>query len=75
MKEPERIPLDPSTPTSKKVKQIPMPALYPESMRDDVYIKETGKSFWQFIEAHKKSRENWLKKTQEDENNQKGNQT
>ena len=74
MKEPKRIPLDPSTPTSKRVQQIPMPSLYPESMRDDVYSKETSTSFWKFIAKHKESRENWLKK-QDNENNQKGDQT
>lgn len=37
MKKPEQTPLDPTTPRTKKVNQIPMPKLYPESMEDDVY--------------------------------------
>lgn len=40
MKEPEKIPLDPTTPKAKQVKQIPMPQLYPESMRDDLCSSE-----------------------------------
>lgn len=77
MKEPKRIPLDPSTPTIPSVKKIPMPALYPEKqyaegMVDDVYTKEGGaaKSFWKFIAEHEKSREKWLNQ-QNDENNTK----
>lgn len=42
MKEPKRIPLDPSTPQIPSVKKIPMPALnaednYPAPMRDDTF--------------------------------------
>jgi hypothetical protein len=37
MKEPERIPLDPSTPRAKDVKRIPLPKIYPEKMTDDLY--------------------------------------
>ena len=70
MKEPKRIPLDPSTPTSKKVKQIPMPSLYPETMSDDVYSNEAADSFWKFIAKHKESRKNWIKNNNED--NQQG---
>lgn len=74
MKEPERIPLDPSTPTAKKVKKIPLPALYPEGMRDDLYSNSSEKEFWKFIEKHKEAREQWLgKSTSED--NTKGDQT
>lgn len=40
MKEPEKIPLDPSTPKAKKVKQIPMPQIYPEAMNDDLCSSE-----------------------------------
>ena len=73
MKEPERIPLDPSTPTTKKVKQIPMPSIYPEGMTDDVYSKEASTSFWKFIAKHKESRDNWIK--QKNEDNKEGGQT
>ena len=44
MKEPERIPLDPSTPKIKNVKTIPMPKLYPDSMQDDVFSSTTDES-------------------------------
>lgn len=75
MKEPERIPLDPSTPTAKKVKKIPLPALYPEGMRDDLYSSSSNeKEFWKFIEKHKEAREKWLNKST-DEDNTKGDQT
>ena len=37
MKEPKRIPLDPSTPRAKDVKRIPLPKIYPEKMTDDLY--------------------------------------
>lgn len=45
MKEPKRIPLDPSTPRIQDVEKIPMPALnseqkYPEPMKDDIFSKE-----------------------------------
>ena len=73
MKEPKRIPLDPSTPTVKKVKTIPMPPIYPESMRDDVCSKEATTCFWKFIAKHKESRDNWMK--QKNENNKESDQT
>lgn len=37
MKEPERIPLDPSRPRSHKPKMYPLPPLYPETMTQDTY--------------------------------------
>jgi len=40
MKEPERIPLDPSTPKAKSVTKIPLPKIYPEAMIDDVYMPD-----------------------------------
>lgn len=70
MKEPKRIPLDPSTPRPKRVQQIPLPALYPETMRDDLYSKSNEKDFWKFIEEHKESRKIWR-----DENNTESDQT
>ena len=36
MKEPGKIPLDPTTPKAKQVKPIPMPKLYPDSIMDDL---------------------------------------
>jgi hypothetical protein len=72
MQEPKRIPLDPSTPTVKSVKPIPMPPLYPEVMRDDTYSKAADSFFWKFIAEHKESRENWKK---QHEDNKESNQT
>jgi hypothetical protein len=46
MKEPNRIPLDPSTPTAKKVKTFPLNKIYPESMDDDVYIRPDNDSVY-----------------------------
>jgi hypothetical protein len=66
MKEPQRIPLDPTTPKVKNVKTIPMPALHPNE-------EETAASFWKFIAKHKESRENWIKRNNED--NQEGHKT
>lgn len=37
MKEPNKIPLDPSTPKTKEVNKYPLNKLYPQSMEDDVY--------------------------------------
>lgn len=74
MKEPERIPLDPSTPTAKKVKKIPLPALYPEGMRDDLYSNSNEKEFWKFIEKHKEARKKWLGQSG-DENNSESDKT
>ena len=43
MKEPERIPLDPSTPKVKNVKTTPMPKLYPDNMYDDLFSSTSDK--------------------------------
>ena len=61
MKEPERIPLDPSTPRPADVAKIPMPSIYPEAMSDDVYssTKEEGcaeQAFFNFIQKAKESK-------------------
>ena len=40
MKEPNKIPLDPSTPKTKQVQTIPMPKLYPEPINDDLYVSD-----------------------------------
>ena len=62
MKEPKRIPLDPTTPRVKNVKTIPMPSIRP------IEEEETAsKSFWKFIAEHKASRDKWIQ--QVDENN------
>ena len=37
MKEPQRIKLDPETPSNKDVNKIPMPKLYPDPIQDDLY--------------------------------------
>ena len=37
MKEPEKIPLDPSTPRTKSVNKFPLNKLYPEKTSDDLY--------------------------------------
>jgi len=71
MKEPKRIPLDPSTPKVKNVKTIPLPPLDSEKYKDTDTTREL--SFWQFIAKHKESRNNWMK--HKNENNQKGDQT
>lgn len=57
MKEPKRIPLDPTTPKVKNVKTIPMPPIRPIEEEKE---EETTKSFWKFIAQHKASREKWL---------------
>jgi hypothetical protein len=46
MKEPQKIPLDPSTPKAKQVKQLPLRGLYPEAMHDDVYIRPDNDSVY-----------------------------
>tara|TARA_Y100000389_G_scaffold19883_1_gene17238 strand:- start:6626 stop:6856 length:231 start_codon:yes stop_codon:yes gene_type:complete len=61
MKEPERIPLDPSTPRPADVEKIPMPSVYPETMSDDVYssTKDEGgaeQAFFNFIQKAKESK-------------------
>lgn len=45
MKEPNKIPLDPSTPKAKDVKKYPL-TRYPEAMEDDIYIKPDNDSVY-----------------------------
>lgn len=73
MKEPEKIPLDPSTPVCKKVKQIPLPSLDSEQYTDT----NRELSFWKFIEKHKQDRYNWIKEQNQriNENNKKSDKT
>ena len=40
MKEPEKIPLDPSTPRTKSVNKFPLNKLYPEKTSDDLYRQD-----------------------------------
>ena len=56
MKEPNRIPLDPSTPRIKEVKTIPMPSVYPEPMKDDVVSEGAEQAFFNFIQKAKESK-------------------
>ena len=75
MKEPERIPLDPSTPRIPDVEKRPLPSLeqeanktYPEPMRDDVVSEGTEQAFSNFIQKDKESKRKYeerLKKTQD----------
>jgi hypothetical protein len=37
MKEPNKIPLDPSVPRAKSVKIFPLNKIYPENIKDDLY--------------------------------------
>jgi len=37
MKEPEKIPLDPSTPRAKSVQSFPLNKIYPEKIQNDFY--------------------------------------
>jgi len=53
MKEPQKIPLDPSTPKAKQVKQLPLRGLYPEAMHDDVYIRPDNDSVYKPIDLDK----------------------
>lgn len=46
MKEPNKIPLDPSTPKTKEVNKYPLNKLYPQSMEDDVYIRPDKNSVY-----------------------------
>lgn len=46
MKEPNKIPLDPSTPKAKEVKKYPLNKLYPQSMEDDVYVRPDNDSVY-----------------------------
>lgn len=52
MKEPKRIPLDPSIPKAKDVKKYPL-VNYPEPMEDDIYIRPDSDSVYTPIELDK----------------------
>ncbi len=62
MKEPERIPLDPSTPKIQDVEKRPMPSLeqevkktYPEPMNNDV-TQSAEQAFGNFIQKAQESK-------------------
>ena len=66
MKEPERRPLDPSTPRIQDVKKRPLPSLeqearkiYPEPMTDDVVSEGAEQAFSNFIQKAKKSKKKY----------------
>tara|TARA_B100001778_G_C18428324_1_gene556587 strand:- start:380 stop:598 length:219 start_codon:yes stop_codon:yes gene_type:complete len=63
MKEPKRIPLDPTTPKPSEVDKIPMPPLYPESMTDDVVSGE--QVFLNFIQKAKASKQKYEEEKQQ----------
>ena len=75
MKEPNRIPLDPSTPRIQDVEKIPMPSLeqdskktYPEPMTDDV-AQSAEQAFLNFIQKAKESKQKYnerLKRAKEE---------
>jgi hypothetical protein len=79
MKEPKRIPLDPSTPRIPDVEKRPMPSLeqeanktYPEPMTDDVVSGGAEQSFFNFIQKAKESKRKYnerLKKIQDEAEN------
>ena len=63
MKEPDRRPLDPSTPRIKDVEKKPLPSLdqessrkYPEPMTDDVVSGGAEQAFSNFIQKAKESK-------------------
>ncbi len=66
MKEPKRIPLDPSTPRIQDVEKRPLPSLeqegsktYPEPMKDDVASIGAEQAFLNFIQKAKESRQKY----------------
>ena len=72
MKEPKRIPLDPTTPKIASVQKIPMPSLetqersYPEPMTDDVVTKSeqdktynAEEAFSNFMQKAKESKQKY----------------
>ena len=77
MKEPDRIPLDPTTPRPQDVNKIPMPSLaqevqtYPEPMSSDVVSREGAETaFLKFIADQEQSRKQYqerLKKIREED--------
>ena len=50
-KEPKRIPLNPATPRTHKPKSFPLPALYPETMSDDVYMPDNDSVYRYYIHS------------------------
>ena len=76
MKEPKRIPLDPSTPRIQDVKKRPLPSLdqeaektYPEPMSDDV-AESAEQAFGNFIQKAKESKKKydlWVQSQKKDE--------
>ena len=76
MKEPDRRPLDPSTPKIQDVKRRPLPSLaqeaqkYPEPMSNDVVSREGAETaFLKFIADQEESRRQYkerLKKIREE---------
>jgi|TARA_B100001778_G_C18389276_1_gene538974 hypothetical protein len=75
MKEPERIPLDPSTPRIQDVEKRPLPSLqqendktYPEPMSDDV-TESAEQAFGNFIQKAKESKKKydlWLQEKEKE---------
>lgn len=75
MKEPERRPLDPSTPKIQDVEKRPLPSLdqeskktYPEPMKDDV-TESAEQAFGNFIQKAKESKKKydlWLQKKEKE---------
>lgn len=53
MKEPDKRPLDPSTPKARAVKKYPLNQLYPQSMQDDVYIRPDNDSIYTPVDLDK----------------------
>jgi len=53
MTEPNKIPLDPSTPRAKDVKKYPLKKNYPQTMEDDVYIRPDNDSVYVPIDLDK----------------------
>ena len=72
MKEPERIPLDPSTPRIQDVEKRPLPSLqqendktYPEPMTDDTFSEKDLQQenlFFNFIQKAKDSKKRYEEK-------------
>lgn len=63
MQEPERLSMSTGLPYEEKIKKIPLP-----SITQETDVPQKGNGFWEFVAKHKKSREAWLDK-QNNENN------
>ena len=68
MTEPQKYSMATGLPRKEEIKKIPLPAIAKESER-----LQRDNGFWKFISDHEKSRENWLKK--QNENNTEGDKT